>query len=62
VSDFDLAGLPCGRVESWRLQGSFSLQAVNGMHREVRFLQILLRSTSGLLFLRPAAIDVANTN
>jgi hypothetical protein len=32
------------------------------VHREVRFLQILLRSTSGFLFLRPAAIDVAKTN
>jgi hypothetical protein len=31
------------------------------MHREVRFLQILLRSTSGLPSNGPAAIDVAKT-
>jgi hypothetical protein len=52
VSDFDLAGLPCGRFESWRLHVSSAQVALNGVHREVRFLQILLHSTRRIL---PAA-------
>jgi hypothetical protein len=61
VSDFDLAGSACGRNESWRLQGSYSRIVSNGVHREVRFLQIQLCSTSGLPANGPAAIDVAET-
>jgi hypothetical protein len=38
------------------------LWALNGVHREVRFMQIQLHSTCGNPFQRPAAIDVANTN
>ena len=59
VSDFDRAGLTCGRLESWRLHVSYALGLSNGVHREVRFLQSNCVRPVDSISSGPAAIDVA---
>jgi hypothetical protein len=62
VSDFDQAGLPCGRVESWRLHVSSARWAFEWRAPRSAIRAIQLHSTCGIQFHRPATIDVAQTN